>query len=215
MFTGLIETVGRVARLERVGGAARLTVAAGLPADGVALGDSIAVNGACLTVTAFGGGTFTFDVSPETMTQTTFRRLAGGAPVNLERALRLGDRLGGHIVTGHVDCTATVAERRESDGNIVLAFRLPPDLARLLVAKGSVAVDGVSLTVNGVTDDGFDVNVIPHTAAQTTLPRVRPGDEVNVETDILGKYVERLLGGRGAGGAGGLTLELLAKSGFL
>ncbi|HEY6838201.1 MAG TPA: riboflavin synthase [Geobacteraceae bacterium] len=214
MFTGLIETVGAVARIERRGGAALLTVSATLPAADVALGDSIAVNGACLTVVAKGGGTFTFDVSPETWTHTTFRHLTAGAPVNLERALRLGDRLDGHIVTGHVDCVASVIERRETDDNIVFTFHLPPEHARHLVAKGSVAVDGVSLTVNSVSDDGFSVNIIPHTASRTTLHGRRRGESVNIETDILGKYVERLVRGGGGGGTG-LTLELLAKSGFL
>lgn len=215
MFTGLIETVGTVARVERRGGAALLTVAATLPAAEVSLGDSIAVNGACLTVVARGEGTFTFDVSPETWAHTTFRHLAGGSPVNLERALRLADRLDGHIVTGHVDCVANVAERRETDGNIVFTFRLPPEHARHLVAKGSVAVDGVSLTVNSVSEDGFCVNIIPHTASRTTLHGRRQGEFVNIETDILGKYVERLFAGRCTGRQDGVTLELLAKSGFL
>lgn len=216
MFTGLIEEVGLLRRIERTGAAARLVVGSDLSADSITLGDSVAVNGACLTVVAKGGGELTFDASPETLERTTLGGLAPGARVNLERALRLGDRLDGHIVTGHVDFVATISERRELSGNIVFGFRMPSEHARYLVVKGSVAIDGISLTVNTVSSDGFSVNIIPHTAAKTTLGTARPGDRVNIETDILGKYVERLLGGGGAGRKeGGLSLELLAKSGFL
>ncbi len=214
MFTGLVETVGKVIQLERAGSAARLAVSATFAGDAVRLGDSIAINGVCLTVVSMDGGTFVFDVSPETMERTAFRGFKTGTPVNLERALRLSDRLGGHIVTGHVDCVATVVERREQSGNTVFGFRLPRDAARYVVAKGSITIDGISLTVNAVTGDGFSVNIIPHTAASTTLQFRKPGDEVNIETDILGKYVERLLTGQKEGGTG-LTLELLAKNGFL
>ena len=216
MFTGLIEDVGLVRRLERAGGAARLTVATKLPLESIALGDSVAVNGACLTVVARGGGELTFDASPETLERTTLGTLGNGAPVNLERALRLGDRLGGHIVTGHVDFIAAVSERREVAGNIVFGFRIPDQFACYLVAKGSVTIDGISLTVNAVFDSGFSVNIIPHTASMTTLNGLKPGGQVNIETDILGKYVERLLAfGNTGRKEGGLTLELLAKSGFL
>uniref|UniRef100_A0A831UDC5 Riboflavin synthase n=1 Tax=Geobacter metallireducens TaxID=28232 RepID=A0A831UDC5_GEOME len=216
MFTGLIEDVGTVRRLERTGAAARLTVATKLPLESIALGDSVAVNGACLTVVAKGGGELTFDASPETLERTTLGTLGNGTPVNLERALRLGDRLGGHIVTGHVDFIAVVSERRRVSGNIVFGFRIPGQFARYLVAKGSVTIDGISLTVNAVSDRGFSVNIIPHTAAMTTLNALKPGGEVNIETDILGKYVERLLAfGNEGQKEGGLSLELLAKSGFL
>lgn len=216
MFTGLIEELGRVVRIERRGASARLTLSAPFPPEEIALGDSVAVNGVCLTVTEKWGGGFSFDVSPETLERTAFRRLRPGSPVNLERALRLSDRLGGHIVSGHVDCVAEISERREVSGNIVFSFRIPREFARYVVEKGSVAVDGISLTVNRVSDDGFSVNVIPHTAARTTLQAIQAGDEVNIETDILGKYVERLLGCPGdARVGGGLTLEMLAKNGFL
>lgn len=216
MFTGLIEDVGTVRRLERSGEAARLTVATKLPMESIALGDSVAVNGACLTVVAKGGGELTFDASPETLERTTLGTLGNGTPVNLERALRLGDRLGGHIVTGHVDFIAVVSERRQVSGNIVFGFRIPGQFARYLVAKGSVTIDGISLTVNAVSDSGFSVNIIPHTAAMTTLHALKPGGGVNIETDILGKYVERLLAfGNTGRKEGALTLELLAKSGFL
>ncbi len=216
MFTGLIEEVGKVVGIERGGAAARLRVASSLPAEEICLGDSIAVNGVCLTVVALSGTTATFDVSPETLERTAFRALRPGSPVNLERALRLSDRLGGHIVSGHVDCVATLAERREVSGNIVFAFTLPGELSRYVVEKGSIAIDGISLTVNAVSADGFAVNVIPHTAEKTTLREKAVGDPVNIEVDILAKYVERLLG-RGGEEAekSGVTLDLLAKSGFL
>jgi riboflavin synthase len=215
MFTGLIEEVGKVVRVERGGEAARLSVATTLPAEEIQLGDSVAVNGVCLTVVALSGNTVTFDVSPETLERTAFRALRPGSPVNLERALRLSDRLGGHIVSGHVDCVATLAERREVSGNIVFGFTFPREFARYVVEKGSIAVDGISLTVNRVSAVGFAVNVIPHTADRTTLREKAVGDAVNIEVDILAKYVERLLSGGGADEKSGLTLDLLAKSGFM
>ncbi|MFZ3209598.1 MAG: riboflavin synthase [Geobacteraceae bacterium] len=214
MFTGLIETVGKALRLERLGSAGRLAVATDLPQDDIRPGDSVAVNGVCLTVVAQGRETLTFDVSPETLERSTFCAFSAGMPVNLERAMRLSDRLGGHIVAGHVDCVATIVERSETSGNIAFTFRLPPHAVRYLVEKGSVAIDGISLTVNTVERESFTVNIIPHTAARTTLALKRSGDLVNIETDILGKYVESLLSGKQEGN-GGLTLELLAKNGFV
>lgn len=213
MFTGLIEAMGEVARIERRGSSARLVVKAPLPAGEIKPGDSIAVNGICLTVVGIDPGSFTFDVSPETLDRTAFRQLKSGSPVNLERALRLCDRLGGHIVTGHVDCIAVVTELREVSGNIVVTFRIPREYAGSLIEKGSVAIDGISLTVNSVADESFAVNVIPHTSVKTTLQAKRPGEEVNIETDIIGKYVKRLLSGKKNGD--GVTLDLLAKNGFL
>lgn len=215
MFTGLIEDVGRVVKLERRGSSASLTVATALPGDGFRLGDSVAVNGVCLTVVTMKGDSLSFDVSPESLDKSSLGRLIPGGKVNLERAMRLSDRLGGHIVTGHIDCVATVAGRREESGNIIFDFQLPEDNARYLVPKGSVAIDGISLTVNSVTSSGFSVNIIPHTAAMTTLHLRRSGDTVNIETDIIGKYVERLFSRGGSGQAKGVSLELLAKNGFL
>jgi riboflavin synthase len=214
MFTGLIETVGELVSIERRGDSGSLTVKTSLPLDEIAVGASIAVNGACLTVVRKGGGAVTFDVSPETIERTSFKNLKGGAPLNLERAMRLSDRLDGHLVSGHVDCVATVSERREQAGNIVFCFRFPAGFAKYIAAKGSVAVDGISLTVNSVGPDSFSVNVIPHTAAKTTLLARRVGDQVNIETDLICRYLERLLAGRD-GGEGGVTLDLLAKNGFL
>jgi len=215
MFTGLIEDVGRLLKLERRGSSAVLTVATALPQDGFRLGDSVAVNGVCLTVVAMRGDALSFDVSPETLDTSSLGRLSPGGEVNLERAMRLSDRLGGHIVTGHIDCVATVSGRHEESGNIIFQFTLPEKNASYIVPKGSVAIDGISLTVNSVTANGFSVNIIPHTAAMTTLRLRRQGDLVNIETDIIGKYVERLLS-RGEGARReGLSLDLLAKSGFV
>jgi riboflavin synthase len=216
MFTGLIEDIGKVLRIERTGASARLTVAAGFPADEVKIGDSIAVNGACLTVVEKNDGTFSFDASPETISRTAFRQLKSGAPVNLERALRLSDRLDGHLVAGHVDCVAVITERRETSGNIVYTFRIPREYMRYMAEKGSVAIDGISLTVNAVAEETFSVNIIPLTSGRTTLAKKIVGDEVNVETDMLCKYVERLLKMRDdKEKVTGLSLELLAKKGFL
>lgn len=213
MFTGLIEAVGRVAAIERRGAAALLKVESVLPTTEIALGDSVAVNGACLTVTVKSTSTMTFDVSPESLASTTLGSLGNGSRVNLERAMRLGDRLGGHIVTGHVDAIARLAGIRETSGNHILNFSLPPDAARYLVPKGSVTIDGISLTVNTVSADGFSVNIIPHTFSNTTLSGIRTGQQVNIETDIIGKYVERLT--QPWSSSSGLSLRTLAEHGFL
>lgn len=213
MFTGLIETVGRVAAFERRGAAAVLKVDSALPAAEIAIGDSVAVNGACLTVTALQGASLTFDVSPESLAGTTIENLRSGQGVNLERALRLGDRMGGHIVTGHIDCTGTLTRSSEVSGNRVLEFSLPPEHARYLVAKGSVAIDGISLTVNRVSREGFSVNIIPLTFSETTLGQLRAGGRVNIETDIIGRYVERLIQPWQSGGD--LTMRTLAENGFI
>jgi riboflavin synthase len=213
MFTGLIENTGRVAAFERRGEAGLLRVETALPVGEIAIGDSVAVNGVCLTVTATGATAITFDVSPETISRSTFRSLRAGAVVNLERALRLGDRLGGHIVTGHIDCCGRLTRSETRSGNRILEFALPPEHARYLVEKGSVTIDGISLTVNKAGAAGFFVNIIPHTFAKTTLADLRPGDEVNIEADIIGKYVERLVQPWNKGG--GLTMHTLAENGFL
>ncbi len=215
MFTGLVEDVGKIVSLVRSAGSGRLTVATGLPLAEIALGDSVAVNGVCLTVTRPETTGLTFDVSPESLERSNLGALKGGERVNLERALRLSDRLGGHIVTGHVDCIGRVETRREEANAIILTVTLlDPAMARYLVPKGSVAVDGISLTVNDVAATTFSVSIIPHTAAMTTLIHRKVGDRVNIETDIIGKYVERLLAGH-QGSTGGITTELLAQNGFM
>lgn len=213
MFTGLIEDTGRVTAFERRAQAALLQVSTSLPQEEIAIGDSVAVNGACLTVTRKSDGVLTFDVSPESLSATTLGSLASGSMVNLERAMRLGDRMGGHIVTGHVDAIGRLVRTNEVSGNHVLEFALPAESSRYLVAKGSVTINGISLTVNSVTQGGFSVNIIPHTLTATTLHTLRPGDRVNIETDIIGKYVERLI--QPWRGGGGLTMKSLAENGFL
>lgn len=216
MFTGLIESVGSVRHLRRGDDNVRLAVATALPMNELTLGESIAVNGICLTVVGFGGGCFEADVSPETLARSNFGELAPGSPVNLERALRLSDRLGGHLVTGHVDAVGTVVARRKERNATLFTIGLPAEIARQFVPKGSVAVDGISLTVNTVGKESFSVTVIPHTLAETTLREKAVGSRVNIETDIIGKYVMRLLEGRKQGGEGGsIDLEFLAKHGFV
>ena len=215
MFTGLIEDLGTVRDIRRGSDQALLTVATTLPMAELSLGESIAVNGVCLTVTLFSDGHFSADVSPETLECTTFARLSAGSKVNLERALRLSDRLGGHLVTGHIDGLAEVVERR-MDGNAWrFTFQADAAICNLLVDKGSAAVDGISLTVNEVRSETFSLAVIPHTLAKTTLEERKIGDQVNIETDLLGKYVARFLQQGEFGKPRGVTMDLLAKHGFL
>ena len=216
MFTGLIEDLGTVRELRQGSAGARLSVATAIPMDELKLGESIAVNGICLTVTSFGGGSFTADVSPETLDRSNLSALLPGSRVNLERALRLGDRLGGHWVSGHVDAVG-ILEQLQRDGNAWrLGFRLPAEISRYLVEKGSVAIDGISLTVNSVCAETFSVAIIPHTLALTTLKEAKVGAQVNIETDILGKYVDRLFRRSPRGeNRPPVDLEFLAKHGFL
>lgn len=218
MFTGLIESVGVVRELRRVAGSAILTVTAPFADDSYLLGESVAVNGACLTVVAFGGGSFQADVSPETLDCTTLAAVKAGQRVNLERALRLGDRLGGHIVSGHIDTVATLTDRRNEGNAQRLTFTLAATFNRFLVEKGSVAIDGISLTVNSVEAESFSVAIIPHTLLNTTLSGMKIGQRVNIETDLIAKYVLRLFpGGREASSADrpAMSLDFLAKHGFL
>ena len=197
MFTGLIAGVGRLAAREIRGGDARMTVEVGtLPFAGVQLGESIAVNGCCLTVVDFDATSFAVDASNETLALTTLGRLAIGAPLNLERAMLPTDRLGGHLVSGHVDGLATAAQRWEDARAVRWRFSAPMALLRYVAHKGSVCVDGVSLTVNEVDDAGFEVALIPHTVAHTAFHALQVGEAVNIEVDLLARYVERLLATR-------------------
>jgi len=210
MFTGIVEELGRVVRLETVEDSARLTVEAPTVTQDVNLGDSVSVNGCCLTVTAVHGSTFTADLMAETLTRTTLGSQASGDPVNLERALRASDRLGGHIVQGHVDATAEVLDHHRGEHWDLLRIGLPQEIARYVAVKGSVALDGVSLTVVDVVDApstldvapvpgagaSLSVGLIPETLRRTTLGTRRPGERVNLEVDVLAKYAERLLGAR-------------------
>ena len=211
MFTGIVEELGRVVRLETNEDCARLTVEAPTVTQDASLGDSISVNGCCLTVAAMHGSTFTADLMAETLTRTTLGSQAPGDPVNLERALRATDRLGGHIVQGHVDATAEVLDRSHGEHWDLLRVGLPREIARYVAVKGSVALDGVSLTVVDVEDAQHDapdasptpgagaslsVGLIPETLRRTTLGTRRPGERVNLEVDVMAKYAERLLGAR-------------------
>jgi riboflavin synthase len=224
VFTGIIATLGSVRRLMSRGEDAVLEVETSLPLDDVRIGDSIAVSGACLTVRAKAGRVFTADVSAETLSRTTLRNLTAGDRVNLEKALAVGDRLGGHIVLGHVDSVGRIVEKTPRSGSLIFGFEFDPVMGRYVVEKGSITVDGISLTVNRCEKSRFYVNIIPHTADETTLGLKKVADEVNIETDIIARYLEKLISpgketGSATGTAGGSTkgvdLEMLARYGFL
>ena len=194
MFTGLVQAQGTVTRVTPDGhGGARLSVREPAVAPHLVLGESVAVNGCCLTVVRSGGDAFEFDCGPETLARTVLGDLAPGDPVNLERALRVGDAIGGHFVTGHVDCVGTLASKEPAGDWQTLAFTLPAEYDELLVSKGSIAIDGVSLTLVDVTPGHFTVMLIPHTLAHTTLGPKPPGAPVNLEFDLLAKHVQKLV----------------------
>lgn len=221
VFTGLVETTGRARSLRRAGAVYTLSVEAPTLAPELVLGQSVSVSGACLTVTALHGDGFEVEIMPETLKRTWFGEgLKTGTRVNLERAMRLGDRLDGHLVLGHVDGVAKLTGLSGGERTRSASFSVPPDLARGIVGKGSVALDGVSLTVIEAGDDFFSVGLIPTTLASCTLGDLKPGMGVNLETDILGKYVERLLNGPKRGGAPEspsghfLSIEELTRLGY-
>jgi riboflavin synthase len=199
MFTGIVEELGEIVAIDDVAGAARLTVRGPQVTQGVSTGNSIAVNGVCLTVVSAADGTFTADVMRETLSRSGLSAVAPGTRVNLERPVRLADRLGGHLVQGHVDATGTILSRAPGERWDVVRIGLPPGLARYVVEKGSVAVDGISLTVSAAGDDAggawFEVSLIPETLRRTTLGIKQPGETVNLEVDVIAKYVEKLLDG--------------------
>jgi riboflavin synthase len=211
MFTGIIEELGTVRSIRREAGAARLAVAASVVLDGTAIGDSICVNGVCLTVVEMTGAEFAADVANETLKVTNLGELRLGDKVNLERALRLSARVGGHLVTGHVDSVGRIREKRQESNSWRVFFEAPESSLRYVIKKGSIAVDGVSLTVADVERSGFSVAMIPHTAKLTTLGFKSAGASVNLETDIIGKYVERLLATR-TGSA--VDADFLKEHGF-
>lgn len=210
MFTGIIEAVGRVSAIEARGGDVRLSVdGGGLDLGAAAVGDSIAVNGCCLTIVALTGAGFAADVSRESLALTTLGRLKPGNAVNLERALTLSKPLGGHLVTGHVDGIGQVDSRADDGRSVRYRIRVPAGLARYLARKGSVCVDGVSLTVNDVEGAAFGVNIVPHTLVATVFASYRAGSRVNLEVDIVARYLERLVGE-----SGGISRERLQEYGF-
>ena len=220
MFTGLIEGIGTLQRTDRLGPDARMVIRAGFRMENIVLGESISVDGACLTVVDFQQDALTADVSAETLGRTTLGRKGPGSRLNLERALRVDARLGGHLVTGHIDGIAVLKERRAEGRSLRLFFVAPAEIMKYVIEKGSIAIDGVSLTVNGVSSGGFDVNIVPHTASETTLSDFQLGREVNIETDLIGKYVDKMVQVWGstiekAGNKTNIDFDFLKQHGFM
>ena len=217
MFTGIILAVGEISSIEPKGGDCRLTIATGkLPVENAALGDSIAVNGICLTAVELGGNSFCADVSRETLSRTTLEQAVVGVPVNLELALTPTTRLGGHIVSGHVDGIGVVIEKKSDARSYRFKVKAPGELTKYIAEKGSICIDGISLTVNDVDGPVFTVNIVPHTLKETTLGEMEVGRKVNLEVDLLARYMERLMQGEQAAKCNqGVTQELLQTSGFL
>ena len=228
MFTGIVEEMGRIHSIAMGTKSAVLTIEAETVLEGTKIGDSIAVNGVCLTVTSLQGRCFSADVMAETLRRSSLGRLSRGSRVNLERAMAADGRFGGHMVAGHIDGTGTVLSMRREDNAVWVEIGTSEKILRYIIEKGSIAIDGISLTVAGLTDNGFSVSVIPHTGQETTLLQKKAGDVVNLENDLVGKYVERLLGleqprgdagnsvneGGSGGATEGITREMLAKYGF-
>ncbi|HNW76107.1 MAG TPA: riboflavin synthase [Bacteroidales bacterium] len=213
MFTGIIEEVGTVQTVKRGSRSSQITIRALKVTADLQIGDSISVNGVCLTVISFDLRQFTADVMPETMNRTNLGQLSADTPVNLERALRLGDRLGGHLVSGHVDGTGRIEDCRKDENAYWFRISAGKEIIRYVVEKGSVAIDGISLTVAGVTGSSFTVSVIPHTRAQTTMTPDRRGETVNIECDIISKYIEKFI--KNGRDEGNITLDFLAGKGFI
>ncbi len=215
MFTGLVEEVGTLKSVKRGGGSCVLTVECSRVLEGSRVGDSIAVNGVCLTVTSMGGAYFTADAMPETLDRSSLGKLPAGSPVNLERAMPADGRFGGHIVSGHIDGMGTVMSITPDENAVWYRIGAEPKLLRYIVEKGSITVDGISLTVAATDSESFSVSIIPHTQKETSLRSLRSGSVVNLETDIIGKYVEKLMQPEPEIKQGGLTEEFLRENGFL
>ena len=219
MFTGIIESFGTIKRIESAGEGKRLLIGCDLDLSESRIGDSIAVNGACLTAVRLGQHEFAVDMAPETVARTSFSSAGPGTRVNIERAMKLSSRVDGHLVSGHIDGTGTIAAIRRKSNAIIFTVQVEPKLAADMIEKGSVAIEGISLTINRCSDSDFDVSIIPHTAQITTIGLKNLGDAVNIETDMLGKYVRKFLtGGKGSsaeGDASGVDMGLLARNGFL
>lgn len=215
MFTGLVEEIGRVESVIKSTKSSRITIKAKNVLEGVKLGDSICTNGVCLTVTSFDSGRFTVDVMAETIRRSNLRNFSPGDEVNLERALSLGDRLGGHIVSGHIDGIGIIESFEQEDNAVWITITTSHEILKYIVQKGSIAIDGVSLTVAYVDEAVFKVSVIPHTKDMTTLLRKKAGDEVNLECDVIGKYIEKFLGAKEqAPVKKGIDFNFLSENGF-
>ena len=214
MFTGIVEEMGKISAIRQGAKSAQLTIQAQTVLEGTRIGDSIAVNGVCLTVTSLSASAFTADVMAESLRRSALGDLSPGSPVNLERAMAANGRFGGHIVSGHIDGTGAISSFRREDNAVWVTVATPANLLRYIVEKGSVAIHGVSLTVAAVTGRDFSVSLIPHTAAHTTLGGKGRGDLVNLENDCIAKYVEKLLSPARPAGAAGMTREFLAQYGF-
>ena len=216
MFTGIIEGLGTITEMRSSGHGKRLTIESDFTLDGNSkIGDSIAVSGACLTAVEISGKRFKVDVSPETVEKTTFANAKIGNRINLERALRLSDRLDGHLVSGHIDGTGTLLHRNIESNALIITIGVSESLSRYMIPKGSVAVDGISLTINECGQSSFEVSIIPHTAKLTTIGFKKIGEPVNIETDMIGKYVERFVRGDKTSGQAAIDMQFLAKNGFL
>jgi riboflavin synthase len=215
MFTGIVEAIGKVAALESGRDSVRLSITAARIAEDVVLGDSVAINGVCLTVVEIAAPKVSFEAVYETLRRTTLGQLRPGDPVNLEQALKADGRFGGHIVQGHIDGTGRIASIRPVGDSWFVYIEASRELLRYIVTKGSVCIDGISLTVMDADDRAFSLSIIPHTWENTTLKERRAGDSVNIETDIVGKYIEKLMSGYAPGGGHGVTMDLLARSGYM
>lgn len=211
MFTGIIEEIGKISNIKRGARSAILSIQASKVLEDAHLGDSIAVNGVCLTVTTLNGDVFTADIMNETLSRSSLGSLRAGSPVNLERAMAAGGRFGGHIVSGHIDGTGRIASVTRDDNAVWFRIMADKKLLRYIVEKGSIAIDDISLTVAKTDSESFSVSIIPHTIGQTILGTRKVGDTVNLENDIIGKYVEKLM----QNDESGVTLDLLAKNGFM